>query len=376
MSALRAASLFAGIGGFDLAMHALGIRPELVAEINPSAQSVLAGRFGGSKLVGDATKVDLRGFDLVAAGFPCQGLSNAASTRDHSGLFDEESSSAVVWAALERIAGVPFICLENASSLTTARYAEDLRALLQWFTEHEYDARVYVLNAGLYGVPLRRERAFVLARLRAMPWPEVEQEVRSRCSAPIIGVSGQQGGAAWCVQPSPTLKSGTYTLAVTEDDVRSVTPEGLETLLGFPVGHTLPAGSQTQRYQRLGNAVAVPAAECALRILLAGVPSPVRPVGRYPLEMTVRARGGTSGSMVNRIYRSLRSGRGNHNAIETRYCLPVYARRMTEDARTVTREQFAALAYVEEKGLLPSRVAPWPSEIDISLRQPGLLPVL
>lgn len=368
---MRAASLFTGIGGFDLAMRNLGIATSLVSEIDPAARAVLAARFPGARLVGDATQVDLRGFDLVTAGFPCQGLSNAAATRKHSGLLDDASRSSVVWRVLDRLAGVPFVCLENASALATTRYAADLGELLRWFREHDYDARVYVLNAGLYGTPLRRERAFVLARLRPLPWPNVPREVRFRGARPVVGVSGQQGGAAWGIQPSPTLKSGPYTLAVTSADVRSVTPEGLEDLLGFPPGHTAPAGSSAQRYMRLGNAVAPGVAEAALRILLTGEAPPVRPPSAYPLDLTVRARGGTSGSMVRRLYRSISMGRGNHNRIELEYCLPVYADRMAADPATVTKPQWDALAWLGAQGLIPRHRKPWPTSVEITLTQRG-----
>jgi DNA (cytosine-5)-methyltransferase 1 len=370
---VRGASLFAGIGGFDLAFQGLGLRTSLAAEIDPAARRVLAERFPHTKLAGDATQVDLRGFDVVAAGFPCQGLSNAAATRKHSGLLNEESRSAVVWRVLERIEGVPFVCLENASSLTTARYAADLAALLTWFREHDYDARVYVLNAGLYGTPMRRERAFILARLKPMPWPDVARELRFRCAASVVGVSGQQGGAAWCVQPSPTLKSGTYTLAVTPDELRSVTPAGLEVLLGFPPGHTAPAGSSAQRYMRLGNAVAVHAAEVALRILLTGKAPPPRAPAAYPIDLTVRARGGTSGSMVRRIYRSITAGRGNHSKLELDFCLPVYIDEMRRKSSTVSHEMWRAVDALHELKVYPSPPPPWPSAVEVTLKQVGRL---
>lgn len=372
---MRAASLFAGLGGFDIAMQNLGIKPSLMAEIDPSARAILASRFGTASLVGDATTVDLRGFDLVTAGFPCQGLSNAAATRKHSGLFDENSMSHVVWRALDRIAGVPFVCLENASSLSTARYAADLQALLQWLERHGYDVRVYVLNAGLYGTPMRRDRSFILARLQSMPWPIVAGEISFTCSAPIVGLNGQQGGAAWCIQPSPTKKATSYNLVVTERDLRSLRPEGLEALFGLPIGHTASAGSATSRYQRLGNAVSVQAAECALRILLTGKPSAPESPMAYPIDLTVPMRGGTSGSMVNRIYRSIAYGSSKiHNKIELDYCLPVYAEQMAADPSTVKPAQRAALKWIIDNGHMPARRLPWPSSVKVTLRQAGMLP--
>ena len=374
---MKAASLFAGLGGFDLAMDRLGLRSSLLAEIDPAARRVLAAQFPGVRQEGDARAVDLRGFDLVTAGFPCQGLSPAAATREHEGLMDERSRSNVVWDVLERVraAKVPLVLLENSSALTTARYASDMAALLQRLLEYGYDARVYVLNAGCYGTPMRRLRAFVLARLSPGRWPSVDAGVSWSCDAPTIGLSGQQGGAVWCAQPSPTLKAAMYTIAVTPDDVRSLTPDAVEVLMGLTPGWTTAAGSNAQRYERLGNAVSVDAAEAALRILLTGeAPTAITPRVAYPLDRTVRARGGTSGSMVRRIRRSLESDRGNHNRIELGYALPVYVRRMREDSASVTREQWEALAWLEQKGVVPASPKPWPRSAVVEMAQPGLLP--
>lgn len=375
---MKAASLFAGVGGFDLAMSRLGIRSALVSEIDPAARRVLASRFPHARQEGDARLVDLRGFDLVTAGFPCQGLSNAASTRSHSGLIDPRSRSNIVWSILDRIheARVPLVALENSSALTTARYADDMKALLATLAGHGYDARVYVLNSGCYRSPMRRLRAFVLASSRPMTWPSASVSSRWECLDPLIGVSGQQGGATWCVQPSPTLKSGSYTLCVTRDDVRSLTPEALESLMGMEPGHTAAAGSNAQRYERLGNAVSVDAAEGALRILLGLAPSPVRPPRDYPTTLTVSARGGTSGSMVRRFYRSAAvAGRArNYNLIEQEYALPVYARRMMADPATVSLAQRDALAWLIDHGVVPARPKPWPASAVAQMIQPGLLP--
>lgn len=374
---MKAASLFAGLGGFDLAMERLGLRSSLLAEIDPAARRVLAAQFPGVRQEGDARAVDLRGFDLVTAGFPCQGLSAAAATRKHGGLMDERSLSSVIWSVLERVraAKVPLVLLENSDKLTTKQYSADMAALLHQLLEDGYDARVYVLNAGCYGTPMRRLRTFILARLSPGRWPTVDGGVSWSCSDPTIGLSGQHGGAVWCVQPSPTKKASSYTLCVTPDDVRSLTPDAVEVLMGLTPGWTAAAGSNTQRYERLGNAVSVDAAEAALRILLTGEAPPViTPRVAYPFDRTVRARGGTSGSMVGRIARGFAgSGSPHHNRIELDYALPVYARRMREDSASVSREQWEALAWLEQKGIVPASPKPWPRSAVVEMVQPGLL---
>lgn len=74
-AAPRVASLCAGYGGLDLAVHAvLGAELAWVAEIDPAASSVLAHRFPGVPNIGDITAADwaaVEPADILTAGFPC-----------------------------------------------------------------------------------------------------------------------------------------------------------------------------------------------------------------------------------------------------------------------------------------------------------------
>ena len=95
-------SLFAGVGGFDLAMSRLGVKVVASVEIDKHCNQVLAQRFPESKQFTDVTKVtgkDLidAGFNpsrgIITGGFPCQDLSvagkRAGLAGERSGLFWE-----------------------------------------------------------------------------------------------------------------------------------------------------------------------------------------------------------------------------------------------------------------------------------------------
>jgi site-specific DNA-cytosine methylase len=324
-------------------------------------------------LVGDATKVDLRGVDVVTAGFPCQGLSAAASTRQHGGLFDPESMSYVVWQVLDRIAEAnpKYLLLENADSLMSKRYAADLDALLSMLVAHGYHPNVVRLNAGCYGSNMRRVRTFILCRREFWLAPPVDDEIRWRCNAEAIGVNNMQGGATFCVQPSPTKKAAMYNIMVTPDDVRYLTPNGLEVLFGLPVNWTLPADSDQQRYQRLGNAVSVHAARAALELLVKGKTRTRTPEEPYAnlLEHTRPAQGGTAGSAVGRIVRDIETKRGGVNRIELKYCLPVYFNHLCRHPETVTDKMFDYVRRLLD--LLSSRPTPaaWPKTTEVVMEQ-------
>lgn len=369
---MKAASLFAGVGGFDLAAARVGAEVVLQAEIDPSAQAVLRDRFPRATLVPDARTVDLRGIDLVLAGFPCQGLSNAASTRAASGLLDPRSASAVVWPMLERVfaASPKLLLLENADSLSTNRYAEDMRALLGLLVQNGYYPHVVRLNSGCYGSAMRRVRTFVLARKEPWQEPAPVKSVTWRCDNPMLGVNNQQGGATWCAQPSVTKQSGTYTLMVTSNEVRTLLPEAVEVLFGFPPGWTKSAGAASDRYARLGNAVSVDAAAAALSMLASHDVSPKAPSYSYAdlYSLTVPARGGTAGSALGRFARTIDAGarNPNFNVIEKNYCLPVYVEWMRQHPDSVTPQMWS---YLERVRPLVDYSHKWPTEVSIVMTQ-------
>ena len=108
--------IFSGIGGFELGLGRAGYRTRMICEIDPGARAVLRRRFQ-LNVEPDVRKLEsFPRVDLVAAGFPCQDLSQAGRTAgiigNESRLIDEvfkrlgPRSSGPRWLLLEN---VPFI---------------------------------------------------------------------------------------------------------------------------------------------------------------------------------------------------------------------------------------------------------------------------
>ena len=82
---MKCASLFSGIGGFDLAAEWMGWETLMQCEINPFSQTVLRYYWPDAELFEDITKTDFTKYagliDLLTGGFPCQPYSVAGQRK-------------------------------------------------------------------------------------------------------------------------------------------------------------------------------------------------------------------------------------------------------------------------------------------------------
>src|SRR5262245_24894812 len=83
---MRAIGLFSGIGGIEEGFRQMGLSTELLCETDPIARTILQRRFPDLPLEGDIRKLtSLPEVDVLAAGFPCQDLSQAGRMDGISG---------------------------------------------------------------------------------------------------------------------------------------------------------------------------------------------------------------------------------------------------------------------------------------------------
>ena len=174
MTDLTAVSLFAGVGGFDLALHRAGVRVVAAVEIDPSARGVLAHQFPDSVLFDDVRTVtgdQLRdaGFvperGIICGGFPCQDLSVAG--RGAGMDRDSGTRSALFWH-IDRLLGelAPrWVLLENVPGLLSHGHGRTMGAVLGALGERGSGFAYRVLDAQHFGVPQRRRRVFIVGCL-------------------------------------------------------------------------------------------------------------------------------------------------------------------------------------------------------------------
>jgi DNA (cytosine-5)-methyltransferase 1 len=157
--AVKVGSLFAGIGGFDLAARWMGWETAWFSEIDPYASAVLAKHWPGVPNYGDITKIDftrLEPVDIVCGGFPCQDISRAGS---HAGIDGEKSGLWREFARALRELRPRYALVENSATLTQ----RGLGRVLGDLAEIGYDAEWHCYQAADLGAPHLRDRLYILA---------------------------------------------------------------------------------------------------------------------------------------------------------------------------------------------------------------------
>jgi DNA (cytosine-5)-methyltransferase 1 len=167
---LTGVSLFAGIGGFDLAMERNGVKVVASVEIDKSCRNVLAKHFPDSKLFEDVTNV--KGSDLIEAGFtprtgiitggfPCQDLSVAGK---RAGLAGERSGLFWEIARLVEETQTEYFLIENVPGLLSSNKGKDFGIVIGTMADLGYSIGWRMLDAQYFNVPQRRRRIFIVGR--------------------------------------------------------------------------------------------------------------------------------------------------------------------------------------------------------------------
>ena len=171
--------LFAGIGGFRLALENQGGKCVAYSEIQWDSLRVYAQNFSMNELfLGDIKAVSRinveHPIDLVVGGVPCQAWSSAGKNRG----FDDDRGS--LWLETIRIVkeNQPKCFLfENVKGLTDPRHSKALKFILKAFEDLGYFVKYKVLSSKDFGLVQDRERVFFVGfkdkqLLDRFSWPE------------------------------------------------------------------------------------------------------------------------------------------------------------------------------------------------------------
>lgn len=202
---MKYASIFAGIGGFDLAFDHLGMTPTAQVEVNKHRQKILARHWPDTDRGDDVRTVngsDLGRPDLIVGGFPCQQTSSAAPHRTGldghlSSMFWEFHRLIDEYARLVDASNPRWVVIENPVGLLTSRGGDDMAAVVRALEDLGYGWAYRVVDGRYLGTAQRRQRVLVVGHRGgdARPaWQVLADPDRGGTSAGQPDPTGRTGG--------------------------------------------------------------------------------------------------------------------------------------------------------------------------------------
>tara|TARA_R110000764_G_scaffold83159_1_gene163642 strand:+ start:524 stop:1789 length:1266 start_codon:yes stop_codon:yes gene_type:complete len=305
--------LFAGIGGFRLALQNLGGKCVFTSEWDKYSKRTYQANFGEVPF-GDITKPETKsyipdGFDVLCAGFPCQAFSIAGR---RGGFEDTRGTLFFDVAEIIKKKQPKAIFLENVKGLRNHDSGKTLATILNVLREdlNYYVPKPQILNAKEFGVPQNRERIFIVGFRKDLgisdfQYPEpteinvvlddiLEQEEvsvkyylsttymqtlknhRARheskgngfgyeiipndgtANAVVCGGMGRERNLVYDDRLTNFKPITNISGEVNREGIRKMTPREWARLQGFPDEFKIVV-SDAQAYKQFGNSVAVPA---------------------------------------------------------------------------------------------------------------------
>lgn len=299
--------LFAGIGGFRLAMQGAGGRCVFSSEIDNYARKTYEANFGEVPF-GDIKEInaeDVPDHDVLCAGFPCQPFSVAGGKE---GFSDKKGRGNLFFDVL-RIAekkNPKAILLENVSNLEAHDGGRTLKVIVSSLETIGYKVFFKVLNSSKYGLPQNRSRIYIVAlkdsqkegsfnfpdsfdkvvalkdlldqdvkNVRVVERDDIEikkeyipkrnifEEIELPNKLIRIGQinKGSQGERIYSIYGHAITISTTHTgLYLINGKVRKLSPRECARVQGYPESFRIVV-SNTQAYKQFGNSVSIPVVE-------------------------------------------------------------------------------------------------------------------
>lgn len=299
--------LFAGIGGFRIAMQNVGGKCVYTSEWDKDAQKTYRNNFGEIPF-GDITKDRIKNyipteFDVLCAGFPCQAFSIAGYQK---GFTDTRGT---LFFDIEKIIEnhqPKVVFLENVKNLVSHDNGKTFKAIVEILNEKlGYKVFHKVLNSMTHAnVPQNRERIFIVAfdpkqvrNYKEFKFPEeikltktihdiLEQskqddkyyytETHQYYPELVKTITKKDSVYQWrrvyvrenksnvCPTLTANMGAGGHNVPLIKDDfgIRKLTPKECFAFQGYPMDkYILPTISNSKLYMQAGNSVTTPLIE-------------------------------------------------------------------------------------------------------------------
>lgn len=314
--------LFAGIGGFRLALQNLGGKCVFSSEWDEQAQKTYAANFGDIPY-GDITLEETKSripkqFDILCAGFPCQAFSIAGK---RGGFEDTRGTLFFDVAEIIRRHQPKAFFLENVKGLINHDKGRTLKTILNTLREDlgYFVPDPEIVNAKDFGVPQNRERIYIVGfhkdtGVNSFNYPTpTNQSVRfidiredkpvatkyylstqylntlrehkarheskgngfgyeiisdnGIANAIVVGGMGRERNLIIDHRITDFTPTTRIKGEVNREGIRKMTPREWARLQGFPDSYVIPV-ADASAYKQFGNSVAVPAIQATAKQIL------------------------------------------------------------------------------------------------------------
>lgn len=305
--------LFAGIGGFRLALQSLGGKCVFTSEWDNEAKKTYRANFGEVPF-GDITKEETKqfipdDFDILCAGFPCQAFSIAGK---RGGFEDTRGTLFFDVAEIIKRKQPKAIFLENVKGLRSHDKGRTLSTILNVLRNDlgYYVPEPEIINAKNFGVAQNRERIYIVGfrgdlKINHFEYPEkfnetfVFEDIREKnvvaskyylstqyldtlkkhkqrhadkgngfgyeiipddgiANAVVCGGMGRERNLVYDDRLEDFTPTTKIKGEVNREYIRKMTPREWARLQGFPDDFVIPV-ADASAYKQFGNSVAVPA---------------------------------------------------------------------------------------------------------------------
>lgn len=297
----KTVSLFAGIGGFDIAFSNARFDVIWANDFDKYACATFKENVGNYIVCGDINEhlEDIPEHDVLVGGFPCQPFSTLGKLQG----FEDEQGRGTLFFTIKEILkkhDTKVVVLENVKNLMNHDNGKTFTRMKRELEEIGYSVNFKVLNTADYGIPQRRNRLIIVAfnkkyfkdgifeypdtmplKLTAQDLLDDDVEGKYFISTNMIGTILGKGTKGYIVKPTidqPICKTLTATMhkmhRASQDNyftdvknhekycdknktnIRKLTPNECRKFQGFP-SDWKQVVSDTQAYKQFGNAVTV-----------------------------------------------------------------------------------------------------------------------
>ncbi len=314
--------LFAGIGGFRIAMQNLGGKCVFTSEWDKEAQRTYQANFGEVPF-GDITQENTKkhipnNFDVLCAGFPCQAFSIAGR---RGGFEDTRGTLFFEVAEIIKRKQPKAFFLENVKGLRNHDKGKTLSTILNVLRNdlHYFVPEPQIINAKDFGVPQNRERIFIIgfredveasnfefpkpqpkklkfADIKESNVPPTKYFLSTQylqtlhnhkkrheskgngfgfeiihdtgiANAVVCGGMGRERNLVIDMRLEDYTPTTRIKGEVNKEGIRKMTPREWARLQGFPDNYLIPV-ADASAYKQFGNSVAVPAIQATAKEML------------------------------------------------------------------------------------------------------------